>query len=71
MIFKPGRPGLDLFLHSRQGNANGEICGLCCKKNTLWHKDIERHFSSVGNLEEIGHKSYLSVNVAFPDSFTG
>jgi len=26
-------------------------------------------FSSGGNLEEIGHESHLSANVAFPDSF--
>ena len=35
----------------------------------LGHKDIKRHFSSGGNLEEIGHKSYLSANGAFTDSF--
>jgi len=35
----------------------------------LGHKDIERHFSSGGDLEEIGHESNLSANVAFPDSF--
>jgi len=41
---------------------------LCCK-NILGHKDIERHFSSSGNLEEIGHESNLSAHVVFPDSF--
>ena len=41
---------------------------LCCK-NMLGHKDIERHFSSSGNLEEIGHESNLSANVAFRESF--
>ena len=35
----------------------------------LGHKNTERHFSSGGNLEEIGHESHLSANVAFPDSF--
>jgi len=35
----------------------------------LGHKNAERHFSSGGNLEEIGHESNLSANVAFPDSF--
>jgi len=35
----------------------------------LGHKNTERHFSSGGNLEELGHKSDLSANVAFPDSF--
>ena len=35
----------------------------------LGHKNTERHFSSGGNIEEIGHESNLSANVAFPDSF--
>jgi hypothetical protein len=35
----------------------------------LGHKNTERHFSSGGNIEEIIHESYLSANVAFPDSF--
>jgi len=35
----------------------------------LGHKNTERHFGSGGNLEEIGHESNLSANVAFPDSF--
>jgi hypothetical protein len=35
----------------------------------LGHKDIERHFNSGGNIEEVGHESNLSANVAFPDSF--
>jgi hypothetical protein len=35
----------------------------------LWRKNTERHFSSGGNLEEIGHESNLSANIAFPDSF--
>jgi len=35
----------------------------------LGHKNTERYFSSGGNLEEIGHESNLSANVAFPDSF--
>jgi hypothetical protein len=35
----------------------------------LGHKDIERHFSSSGNLKEIGHEANLSANVAFPHSF--
>jgi hypothetical protein len=26
MIFEPGRLRLGLFLHSRHGNADGEIC---------------------------------------------
>jgi hypothetical protein len=40
---------------------------LCCKKNMLGHKNTERHFNSGGNIEEIGHESNLSANVAFPD----
>ena len=35
----------------------------------LGHKNNERHFSSGSNIEEIGHESNLSANVAFPDSF--
>jgi hypothetical protein len=35
----------------------------------LGHKNTERYFSSGGNIEEIGHESNLSANVAFPDSF--
>jgi hypothetical protein len=35
----------------------------------LGHKNTERHFSSGGNLEEIGHESNLSANVASPDPF--
>ena len=35
----------------------------------LGHINTERHFSSGGNIEEIGHESNLSTNVAFPDSF--
>ena len=35
----------------------------------LGHKNTERHFSSGGAIEEIGHESNLSANVAFPDSF--
>jgi hypothetical protein len=35
----------------------------------LGYKNTEPHFSSRGNLEEIGHESNLSTNVAFPDSF--
>jgi hypothetical protein len=35
----------------------------------LGHKNTERHFSSGGNLEEIGHESNLSANVVFPDPF--
>ena len=31
----------------------------------LGHKDIERHLSSSGDLEEIGHEGNLSANVAF------
>ena len=41
---------------------------LCCK-NHLGYKNTERYFSSGDNLEEIGHESNLSANVAFPDSF--
>jgi hypothetical protein len=41
----------------------------CVAKIVLGHKDIERHFSSSGALEEIGHESNLSANVALPDSF--
>ena len=41
----------------------------CVAKNKLGHKNAERYFSSGGNLEEIGHESHLSANVAFPDSF--
>jgi hypothetical protein len=39
------------------------------RKSMLGHKNTERHFSSGGNIEEIGHESNLSANVAFPDSF--
>jgi hypothetical protein len=35
----------------------------------LGHKNTEHHFSSGGNIEEVGHESNLSANVAFPDSF--
>jgi hypothetical protein len=35
----------------------------------LGYKNTERNFSSGDNLEEIGHESNLSANVAFPDSF--
>ena len=35
----------------------------------LGHKNTERHFSSGGDIEEIGRESNLSANVAFPDSF--
>ena len=35
----------------------------------LGHKYTEHHFSSGGNIEEIGHESNLSANVAFPDPF--
>ena len=35
----------------------------------MGHKNAERYFSSGGNLEEIGHESNLSANVALPDSF--
>jgi hypothetical protein len=41
----------------------------CVAKNMLGHKNTERHFSSGGNFEEIGHESNLSANVAFPESF--
>jgi hypothetical protein len=41
----------------------------CVAKNKLGHKNAERHFSSGNNLEEIGHESHLSANVAFPDHF--
>lgn len=41
----------------------------CVAKNKLGHKKTERYFSSGSNLEEIGHESHLSANVAFPDSF--
>jgi hypothetical protein len=41
----------------------------CVAKNHLGYKNTERYFSSGGNLEEIGHESNLSANVAFPDSF--
>jgi hypothetical protein len=41
----------------------------CVAKNMLGHKNTERHFRSGGNIEEIGHESNLSANVAFPDSF--
>jgi hypothetical protein len=41
----------------------------CVEKNMPGHKNTERHFSSGGNIEEIGHKPNLSANVAFPDSF--
>jgi hypothetical protein len=43
-------------------------CG-CVAKNKLGHKHTGRNFSSGGNLEEIGHESNLSANVAFPNSF--
>ena len=33
------------------------------------YKNTERHFSSGGDIEEIGRESNLSANVAFPDSF--
>jgi len=35
----------------------------------LRYKNAERYLSSGGNLEDIGHESNLSANVAFPDSF--
>jgi hypothetical protein len=35
----------------------------------LRHKNTERYISSGGNLEEIGYKSNLSANVAYPDPF--
>jgi hypothetical protein len=41
----------------------------CVAKNKLGHKTTERYFSSGSDLEEIGHESDLSLNVAFPDSF--
>jgi len=41
----------------------------CVAKNMLGHKNAEGYFSSGGNIEEIGHESNLSANVAFPDSF--
>jgi len=41
----------------------------CVAKNHLGYKYTERYFSSGGNIEEIGHESNLSANVAFPDSF--
>jgi hypothetical protein len=41
----------------------------CVAKNMLGHKSTDRHFSSGGDIEEIGHESNLSANVAFPDSF--
>jgi hypothetical protein len=41
----------------------------CVAKNHLGHKNTEHHFSSGGNIEEIGHESNLSANVAFPDPF--
>ena len=43
-------------------------CG-CVAKNMLGHINTERHFSSGGNIEEIGHESNLSANVVFPDPF--
>ena len=41
----------------------------CVAKNKLGHKNAERYFSSGGNIEESGHESNLSANVAFPDPF--
>jgi hypothetical protein len=41
----------------------------CVAKNKLGHKNTERPFSSGVNIEEIGHESNLSANVAFTDSF--
>jgi hypothetical protein len=38
-------------------------------KNKMGHRNTERYFSSGSNLEESGHESNLSLNVAFPDSF--
>ena len=35
----------------------------------MGHKNTERHFSSGGDIEEIGHESNLSAHVAFPDPF--
>jgi hypothetical protein len=35
----------------------------------LGHKNTECHFSSGGNIEEIGHESNLSANIAYPDPF--
>jgi hypothetical protein len=35
----------------------------------LGHKNIECHFSSGGNIEEIGHESNLSANIAYLDPF--
>jgi len=38
-------------------------------QNHLGYKNTERYFSSGGNIEDIGHESNLSANVAFLDSF--
>jgi hypothetical protein len=35
----------------------------------LGYKNTEGYFSSGGNIEEIGHESNLSANVAFSGSF--
>ena len=35
----------------------------------LGHKNTECHFSSGGNIEEIGHESNLSANIAYLDPF--
>ena len=41
---------------------------MCCK-NHSGYKNTVRYFSSGDNIEEIGHESNLSANVASPDSF--
>src|SRR5262245_32214457 len=59
---------LVIAFYAEHEYADGAGVG-CVAKNMLGHKNAERHFNSGGNLEEIGHESNLSANVAFPDSF--
>ena len=41
----------------------------CVAKNMLGHKNTEYRFNSGGNIEEIGHESNLSANIAYLDPF--
>jgi len=45
--------------------ATGLALEGCVAKNKMGHRNTERYFSSGSNLEESGHESNLSLNVAF------
>jgi hypothetical protein len=38
-------------------------------QKSLGTQNTVRYFNPGGNIEEIGHESNMSMNVAFPDSF--